>query len=49
MMMHVGFFPFAVALLNLSTNLTALEDSSRIRALTTKKAMTKPPAKGKAC
>jgi multidrug efflux pump subunit AcrA (membrane-fusion protein) len=47
MMMHIGLFPFAVALVNLSTNVTTLEDSSRIRALTTKKSMTKPPAKGK--
>jgi multidrug efflux pump subunit AcrA (membrane-fusion protein) len=48
MMMHIGFFPFAVALVNLSTNVTALEDSGRTsRALTTKKSMTKPPAKGK--
>ena len=47
MMMHIGFFPFAVALVNLSTNLTTLDDSSQIRALTTKKSMTKPPAKGK--
>ena len=47
MMMHIGFFPFAVALANLSTNVTTLEDSSRSRALTTKKSMTKPPAKGK--
>jgi multidrug efflux pump subunit AcrA (membrane-fusion protein) len=47
MMMHIGFFPFAVALVNLSTNVTTLEDSSRIRALTTKKSMTKPSAKGK--
>jgi paraquat-inducible protein B len=46
MMMHTGFFPFAVALVNLSTN-TTLEDSSRIRALTAKKSMTKLPAKGK--
>jgi multidrug efflux pump subunit AcrA (membrane-fusion protein) len=46
MMMHIGFFPFAIALVNLSTN-TTLEDSSRMRALTTKKSMTKPPAKGK--
>ena len=47
MMMHIGLFPFAVALVNLSTNVTTPEDSSRIRALTTKKSMTKPPAKGK--
>ena len=47
MMMHIGLYPFAVALMNLSTNVTTLEDSSQIRALTTKKSMTKPPAKGK--
>jgi multidrug efflux pump subunit AcrA (membrane-fusion protein) len=46
MMMHIGLFPFAVALVNLSTNVTTPEDSSRIRALT-KKSMTKPSAKGK--
>lgn len=47
MMMHIGLFPFAVALVNPSTNVTTLEDSSRIRARTTKKLMTKPPAEGK--
>jgi hypothetical protein len=46
MMMHIGLFPFAVALVNLSTNATTL-DSSRIGALTTKDSMTKPSAKGK--
>ena len=49
-MMHIGLFPFAVAW-NLSTNGTALQNSSRIRALikepTTKESTTKPPAKGK--
>jgi hypothetical protein len=47
MMMHIGLFPFAVALVNLSTNVTTPEDSSRIRALITKKSMTKPPPKSK--
>ena len=46
-MMHIGLFPFAVASMNLSPNVTTLEDSSRIRALTTKKSITKPPAIGK--
>ena len=45
--MHIGLFPFAVALVNLSTNVTTPEDSSRIRALITKKSMTKPPPKSK--
>lgn len=45
--MHIDLYLFAVAQMNLSTNVTTLEDSSRIRALTTKKSMTKPPAKGK--
>lgn len=40
-------FPVAVASMNLSPNVTTLEDSSRIRALTTKKSITKPPAIGK--
>jgi hypothetical protein len=47
MMMHIGLFPFAVALVNLSTNVTTPEDSSRIRALIKKKSMTKPPPKSK--
>ena len=46
-MMHIGLFPFAVTLVNPSTNVTTLEDSSRMRARTTKKLMTKPPAEGK--
>jgi hypothetical protein len=46
-MMHIGLFPFAVASMNFSPNVTTLEDSSRIRALTTKKSITKPPAIGK--
>ena len=50
MMMHIGLMPFAVAW-NLSTNVTALQNSSRIRALikepTTKASKTKPPTKGK--
>ena len=46
-MMHIGLFPFPVASMNLSPNVTTLEDSSRIRALTTKKSITKPPAIGK--
>ena len=46
-MMHIGLFPFAVASMNLSPNVTTLEDSNRIRALTTKKSITKPPAIGK--
>ena len=45
--MHIGLFPFALSLVNLSTNVTTPEDSSRIRAFTTKKSMTKPPAKDK--
>lgn len=44
--MHIGLFPFAVASMNLSTNVTTLQDSSRIRALI-KASTTKPPAKGK--
>ena len=51
MMMYIGLFPFAVAWMNLSTNGTTQQDSSRIRALikepTTKASTTKPPAKGK--
>jgi multidrug efflux pump subunit AcrA (membrane-fusion protein) len=50
MMMHIGLMPFAVAW-NLSANVTALQNSSRIGALikkpTTKASETKPPTKGK--
>jgi len=51
MMMHIGLCPFAVASMSLSTNVTTLQDSSRIRALikepTTKESKTKPQAKDK--
>jgi multidrug efflux pump subunit AcrA (membrane-fusion protein) len=50
MMMHIGLMPFAVAW-DLSTNVTSLQNSSRIRALikepTTKASKTKRPTKGK--
>jgi hypothetical protein len=36
-MMHIGLFPFPVASMNLSPNVTTLEDSSRIRGDYTKR------------